>query len=506
MLNHATEHASIVKTRVTTTTTYDSGAESVDRAPRRERSSGQFMPGDALGRYEVLFPLATGGMATVYAARLLGEAGFQKAVALKVMLPHLARDERFVAMFMDEAALAARVQSAHVVQVIELARHDAHTLFIAMDLVVGVSLWQVFADATRRGVSLPLPVLCTLLIQAAHGLHDAHEACAPNGERLGIVHRDVSPHNVLVGVDGRARITDFGIARAIERIGATQTGELKGKLPYFSPEQVRCVELDARSDVFSLGIVAFEMVSGQRLFDAPNPLATAQAVAAKEVPRLDAVRADVPREVADVIAHALERDPERRLSSADAFARGLRAACEASTGLAEPREVSNALRALCGTSIETVERALAAAMATPTAKHRASSLKRSERSQRGLIVGVLATLLLGGLAALLWLPRKAPSELVQAARQAPAESAAQANSRAPEAVPSAAPLITPAPSQLSPNEPTVQAPEARPAASAKRKVRRARAPTRDAQSAPSPPAPRDTLLRKIEEFDHERVR
>ncbi len=486
-------------------TTSSIGTGSAEAGTDGHGTFGLLAPGDVLGRYEVLFPLATGGMASVYAARLVGDGGFQKAVALKVMLPHLARDERFVAMFTDEAALAARVQSPHVVQVMELGREGEHLLFIAMELVVGVSLHQVFAHMTQPGASLPLPGLCTILAQAASGLQDAHDARAPSGQRLGIVHRDISPHNVLVGVDGRARITDFGIAHAIERIGATQAGEPKGKLPYFSPEQVRCSELDGRSDVFSLGIVAWELLAGQRLFDAPNPLATAQAVAAKPIPRLDLVRSGVPRAVADAVAHALERDPARRLASADAFARELRAASEATTGLAEGAEVGAAVRALCGRDIIAIEQGLVEALATPTAGHRALPAHPLDGRPRPVVIAALTVLCCGMLAGVLWGAQRALLDPVSAA---PTQVVVDAEPGPPlpettrvEPSTSVEPARPVRDIEASPKVPARPKPR-----HTRRLVRSATQPSGATTRSAARREGRDTLLRNLEDFDRERRR
>src|SRR5262249_23151869 len=159
-----------------------------------------------VGRYELLFRLATGGMAEVYAGRIRGEAGFEKLVAIKRMLPHLARDAHFVDMFLDEARLAANVASPHVVQTLDLGRADDGSLFLVLELVVGVSLSLLLSTCRRRGIYVPLPIALEVAAQAAQGLDDAHEAVTPTGVHLGIVHRDVSPQNLLVGIDGRTRV------------------------------------------------------------------------------------------------------------------------------------------------------------------------------------------------------------------------------------------------------------------------------------------------------------
>jgi serine/threonine-protein kinase len=307
-------------------------------------------PGDLFGRYEILFPIASGGMAIVYAARARGEGSFQKPVAVKLMLPHLTRDERFSSMFMDEATLAANIESPHVVGTLDLGR-QGDVLYMAMDLVLGPTLREL-QDAGR----IPPPVAASILVQTARGLHDAHQARNVAGEPLRLVHRDVSPHNVLVGVDGRARLSDFGVARAIHRHSHTETGELKGKLAYFSPEQLEAREdLDHRSDVFALGVVAWETFAGERLFAAPNPLALAKLIANKEIPRLDA-HAGLPTEVADAVARALEREPDARFSTAEELGVALERAARASFGMATATQVGALVRELGGERVQSLER------------------------------------------------------------------------------------------------------------------------------------------------------
>ncbi len=313
--------------------------------------------GDRLGRYQILCPLASGGMATVYAARVLGEGAFQKPVALKLMLPHLARDEKFVAMFMDEAALAAQIESPHVVATHDLGREGGETLYMALELVLGSTLRELGDAAEGVPGGIPLDVALTILVQAARGLEDAHRARSSTGEALDLVHRDVSPHNVLVGIDGRARISDFGIARAMARNAQTETGELKGKLAYFSPEQLRGLPIDQRSDVFALGVVAWELLAGRRLFEADNPLLLADRIVNAPIRHLDTVRRDLPPGVAGAVAAALLRDPEKRLASAAIFADRLVAAMAAGgSGQASPARVGQVVRALGGERVQLLEK------------------------------------------------------------------------------------------------------------------------------------------------------
>ena len=281
------------------------------------------------GRCEPLFRIAAGGMAEVYAARIRGEAGFEKLVAVKRMLPHLAEDPTFVAMFLDEAKLAANIVSPHVVQTLDLGRASDGSLYLSMELVVGLSLHALYQVALQRRERLPVPIACEMLAQAALGVDDAHEARTPTGQHLAIVHRDVSPQNILVGADGRVRVVDFGVARALLRQSHTQTGQLKGKFGYFSPEQAKARELDRRSDVFSLGIVAWETFALRRLFVAESPLQQLSRVCEMPIPWLPDLRRDVSPELAQVVMRALERDRDARYPTARAFAEALRAACPA---------------------------------------------------------------------------------------------------------------------------------------------------------------------------------
>lgn len=324
----------------------------VDRSHAMEGAMEAMEPplaGELFGRYEILFPIASGGMATVYAARLVGDEGFQKPIAIKLMLPHLTQDERFVSMFLDEATLAANVESSNVVGVRDLGR-EGDTLYMAMDLVIGANLQELL-----RAGALPPAMAASVIVQTARGLHDAHEARSATGEPLELVHRDVSPHNVLIGVDGRVRLSDFGVARAMHRRTHTETGELKGKLAYFSPEQLEARDvLDRRSDVFALGVVAWEAFCGKRLFAAPNPLALAKLIASHPIPRLD-VAAGLPTAIADVVAKALERDVARRFRTAEEMANALERAARASVGWASSAALGELVRVRGGARVHELE-------------------------------------------------------------------------------------------------------------------------------------------------------
>ena len=294
-------------------------------------------PPRRMGRYELLFRIASGGMAEVFAARAIGEAGFQKLVAVKRMLPTLAEDPEFVQMFLDEARVAANISNAHVVQTLDLGRDNTGALYIVMDLVVGVTLSRIQKEAAKVRRAVPVGMAVELLAQAATGLHAAHEATTPVGEPLHIVHRDVSPQNILVGVDGRVRITDFGVARAVAQATQTQAGRIKGKFAYCSPEQLVGRDVDRRADVFALGVVAWETLAGQRLFVADHPMAIMERVQNMPILPVHQVRSRVPESVALVIDKALQRRRDARFETASELASALRDAARAA-GVAIPEQ------------------------------------------------------------------------------------------------------------------------------------------------------------------------
>lgn len=314
-----------------------------------------------LGRYEILFRLAAGGMAEVFVARQRGEGGFERPVAIKRMLAHLADDERFVAMFLDEAKLAACIGSPHVVQTLDVGLDDQGSPFIVMDLIIGLTLAQSLRAASAQKTHIPVAIAAEILAQAAEGLHDAHEACTPTGLPLEIVHRDISPQNVLIGIDGRARISDFGVARALARLTKTSTGEFKGKLSYFSPEQAEGKELDRRSDVFSLGIVAWETFVGARLFKSDNPLQVLDAIRNHQIPLVSELRQGIPDGIAKVIAQAVERDVSKRTQSAADFARQLRRAAEDAGVTSDSRTVGAFIKEVSGNVLEQMSKRISEA-------------------------------------------------------------------------------------------------------------------------------------------------
>ena len=309
----------------------------------------------SFGRYEPLFRIASGGMAEVYAARIRGEAGFQKLVAVKRMHPHLATDASFVDMFLNEARLAAHIASPHVVQTLDLGRGSDGSLYIVMELVVGLSL----AVFEHKGLwPAPVPITLELMAQAAQGLDDAHEATTPAGDELGLIHRDVSPHNILVGIDGRARLSDFGIARAIHAPRReTNVKELKGKFGYMSPEQTRLNPLDHRSDLFSLGVVLWEMLVGQRLFTERDPADCIRNVRKKGVVPPHEIVPEVPPAVSKLVLRALERMPSSRFQTGAAMAEALRrVGRDELGGLPRRKEIAAYVKEVGGEELDRLQR------------------------------------------------------------------------------------------------------------------------------------------------------
>lgn len=304
-----------------------------------------------LGRYEVMRRIASGGMATVYLGRALGEGGFQRLVAVKMMHGHLAEDPDFVAMFLDEARLAASIRHPNVVATLDVQRVP-EGLFLVMDYIDGPTLARMLKLLERTGRQMDLAIALRIFLDVLAGLDAAHELIGPNGEPLHLIHRDVSPSNVLVGSDGVSRITDFGIARAEARITSTRGRQLKGKLPYMAPEQLASKPIDRRVDVYAAGCMLWEILTLQRLFqgDDEAQLLAAVLVGAKEPP--SALRPEIPAGIDLVCMQALGTT-ETRFPTAAAFAEALEdAARREGIRLASLRDVGRFVRELAPTPTE----------------------------------------------------------------------------------------------------------------------------------------------------------
>jgi eukaryotic-like serine/threonine-protein kinase len=277
------------------------------------------------GKYVLGRKLAEGGMAELFLAKQQGLEGFEKLVVVKRILPQLSADDSFVAMFLNEARVAARLNHPNVVQIFDLGRLDS-AYFIAMEYVHGEDLRTLIREAgDHKRPSLGLA--CRIIADTLAGLHYAHTRNGADGKPLGLVHRDVSPQNVIVTFEGTIKIVDFGIAKATRAVGAAQTqaGLLKGKYSYMSPEQARGVAVDARADVFCAGILLWELATWTRLFKRPTEMATLMAVVEETIPPPRAVAPTLPPELDAIIRKALARNPDERYASAQE----MRAALEA---------------------------------------------------------------------------------------------------------------------------------------------------------------------------------
>lgn len=252
-----------------------------------------------VGRYELIHRLAHGGMATVYLGRAKGKAGFEKIVAVKVIHPHLASEAEFVGMFLDEARIAARIHHPHVVEILDLGGSEAEAdggYYMVMEFIEGenlAALVRALASSPERK-RLPIAVILQILSDTLEGLVAAHELRDIDGQPYHLVHRDVSPHNILINLDGWAKVGDFGIMKAAGKASNTKTGELRGKLAYMSPEQARGGHVDLRTDLFAVGVIGWELLTGQRLFACTTEASTLEKVIACEVPLLDPIAHERP--------------------------------------------------------------------------------------------------------------------------------------------------------------------------------------------------------------------
>ncbi|MBX7113099.1 MAG: protein kinase [Myxococcaceae bacterium] len=269
------------------------------------------------GKYQLLKKLAAGGMGQVFLART-GNANFEKMVVLKRILPHLVDDEEFFSMFMDEARIAARLNHPNIAQIFELGQ-ERNTHFIVMEYVAGEDVRRVEKTARAAGKRIPVGLVLRIIADAAAGLDYAHKSRDSKGQPLNLVHRDISPQNILVGFDGGVKVIDFGVAKAAGRAQHTATGILKGKFPYMSPEQAEGEELDARSDIFSLGIVLWELLTDRRLFKGDSDIVSQKLVKQCQVPPPASLVSTIPRELDMVVLKALSKNPKDRFADAGAL-------------------------------------------------------------------------------------------------------------------------------------------------------------------------------------------
>jgi serine/threonine-protein kinase len=268
-----------------------------------------------IGRYELHEEVASGGMATVHLGRMVSDVGFSRTVAIKRLHPHLARDPMFSAMFIDEARLAARIQHPNVVSTLDVVATEGE-LFVVMDYVRGEALWKLIRLTVAKGEFIPIDFVSSIAVGMLDGLHAAHEAKNEDGQPLGIVHRDVSPQNVLVGVDGIARVIDFGVAKAAGRMQTTRDGQLKGKLGYMPPEQFEGRPPDRRGDIYSAAVVLWEALTGQRLFEGQTEAETFRRILTGPPEPPSVYAPPESSALDDIVMRALARDPDDRFPTA----------------------------------------------------------------------------------------------------------------------------------------------------------------------------------------------
>jgi eukaryotic-like serine/threonine-protein kinase len=253
-------------------------------------------------------------MATVHLGRMLGPLGFSKVVAIKRLHDEIANDRELVTMFLDEARLAARLQHPNIVSVVDIVAEGSE-LLIVMEYVKGAAISTLLDEAARAGIACPPRIAAAITCNVLQGLHHAHETTDSRGERIDLVHRDVSPQNVLVGIDGIARVLDFGIAKARGKMHHTRKDHLKGKVPYMAPELLERHPIDRRADVYAAGVVLWEMLAGRRLFDGPIDQGLFARILTAPVPPISEVRPGVDR-YDEVVARAIHRDPNVRYQTA----------------------------------------------------------------------------------------------------------------------------------------------------------------------------------------------
>ena len=302
-----------------------------------------FDAGSRLGDYEIVGRLRAGGMATLFLGRRHGAAGVSRPVAIKVIHPHLAEDEQIVRMFIDEARISAHISHKNVVSVENFGEH-AGVYFIAMEYVDGVSVAQLLRATWKRYEQLPPELAVHVAMETAAGLHAAHETAGDDGEALHIVHRDVSPSNILMTRDGAIKVIDFGIAKARNRLGETRDGgSLKGKVRYMSPEQAWGRSLDRTADVYALGIVLWELLTCKQLFAGDDELEILERVRAPEIEPPSMYNPLVSPALDEVVLAATAKDPQQRIPTAQELRRRLLAAVPAA-GAVSPERLSELVR------------------------------------------------------------------------------------------------------------------------------------------------------------------
>jgi len=440
---------------------------------------------ERIGRYELRFELASGGMGSVYLARLDGTAGFEKLVALKRIHPHLAKETDCVEMFLDEAKIASRITHPNVCSVFDFGQADGE-YYIAMEYLVGEPLARVYTRVAkipeqRRSPLLPLR-MARIIADACEGLHAAHELKDANGDLLHVVHRDVSPRNLFVTYDGAAQLVDFGVASARERLHKTSTGDVKGTIAYMAPEQLKAGTIDRRIDTWALGAALWEALAVKRLFKRDTTANTMFALLYEEIPPPSKFRSQVPKELDDIALKALARDPNDRWQNAREMGRALRQFLSKQDELIGPAELSEWMAELFPQGearknqlMELARMPRAAVLSIPAvaefdvtqAVTLAGTLPQAPRSGRSrrMVVALVAGLVTVGGAIAMALGAGYPKENVEPLPAVVVEASPVTAAPAPEPIPATEPAMASAapapvaeiPAALPPDEPKAKA-------------------------------------------------
>lgn len=308
------------------------------------------LPGQRVGAYEIVAEVRGGGMASLFLGRRLGPEGFSRLVAIKVIHPHLATDRGFVEMFLDEARLSSRIVHPNVVRVEELGEHEG-TYFLAMEFVHGATLSALMSALQRAKKPLPVEVACAIAMRTADGLHAAHEVTDEQGVSLEVIHRDVSPQNILLSDSGHVKLIDFGVARARGRRQSSEAGALKGKLGYMAPEQAWGRDIDRRADVYALGVVLWEMLSGRRLITGDSDIAVLEAARSPKITPPHELVSSINVALSNAVMTALAPAADDRFQTANAFRRAIGNACPAAIAV-EPETISRLLKSVLEAELE----------------------------------------------------------------------------------------------------------------------------------------------------------
>ena len=443
-------------------------------------SSDVGSPTRVVGRYTLQREIASGGMASVYLGKMRGPLGFTPLVAIKSLHPQFAKDPDFVRMFLDEARLAARIRHPNIVPVIDVHAED-DVLFLVLEYIHGESLSRLVNASRKAGTPPSIGVAAAILGDVLQGLHAAHEAKSERGEPLGIVHRDVSPQNVLVGADGVARVLDFGIAKAAGRLTTTSDGQVKGKFAYMPPEQLRGEIVDRRADVYSASVVLWELLTASRLFRAESEGHTVERVLFGAVEPPSRLRPEIPAALDAVVMRGLSRERADRFASAKEMAMALGAAVLS----ASPPEVGEWVEARAIDALEqraklveeieqSVHDATAAARAVEPVDVVVTPLPSPRRRLTAVLFAVAVLVAVVGVSlGIVWARPEPPG----ATASAPSASASGATPSLPPVLPDQSPEAASAASP-SPAAPDTATAAARPAA------------VTDPRTARSSPAPR----------------